>query len=165
MKCLQIKLVNSITQTQSRLFNKLLILIRHYYRRFPEASATKCDDVVKYNLITHRVIFQNIVWSSYLIAASTNASIISMFGHGVRSLIIRASSNRESALLPVVTENSAASIIRVLNLLPLIEKNISGRAPTWFLYTDIIEQSLINKIHANLLGCFPIKSNFCETGH
>ena len=93
-----------------------------YYRRFPDAAATECGDVVTFNPITRRVILTNLVRSRYLIAAPTNASIISMFGHGARSFKIRASSERDSDILPVETENSAASIIRTCNPLPPIEK-------------------------------------------
>ena len=93
-----------------------------YYRRFLDDGANKCDYVVTYNPITRRVIFINLVRSLYLIAASTNAFIISMFGHGARSFKIRASSEQDIDILPVETENSAASIIRTRNPLPSIEK-------------------------------------------
>ena len=75
-----------------------------YYRRFPDAAATECDEVVTYNPITRRVIFRNLVRSRYLIAAPTNTSIISMFGHGARSFKIRASSERDIDVLPVKTD-------------------------------------------------------------
>ena len=105
-----------------------------YYRRFPDAAATECDDVVTYNPITSRVIFRNLVRSSYLIAAFTNTSIISMFGHGARSFKIRASSERDIDVLPVETENSAASITWTRNLLPPIEKVNLRTLDNVFLY-------------------------------
>ena len=136
-----------------------------YYRRFRDAAATECDYVVRYNPITRRVIFKNLVWSRFLIAAPTNASIISMFGHGARSFKIRASREREIDILPVETENSAASIIRIYN--PLSPNKIVNlrTLDNVFVYTDIIEQSLIRESPANFLGYFLIKSYFGETGY
>ena len=72
---------------------------------------------VTYNPITRRVIFTILVRSRFIIAAPTNAYIISMFGHGARLFQLRASSEREIDILPVETENNAASIIRIHNLL------------------------------------------------
>ena len=118
-----------------------------------------------YNQIIRRVIFKNLVRSRYLITAPTNAFIISMFGHGARSFKIRASSEREIDVLPVETENSAASITRTRNSLPPIEKVNLRTIDNVFVYTDIIEQSLIGESQANLLGYLPIKSNFGETGY
>ena len=66
-----------------------------YYRRFSDAGATECDDVVTYYPITRRVIFKNLVRSRYLIAAPIKGSIISMFGHGARSFKIQASNERD----------------------------------------------------------------------
>ena len=117
------------------------------------------------NPITRRVIFKNIVQSRYLIAAPTNAFIISMFGHGDRSFKIRASSEREIDLLPVKTDNSALLIIRTLNPLPSSEKVNLRTIDNGFVYTDIIEQSLIVDSHANFNGYFIIKSHFGETGY
>ena len=136
-----------------------------YYRRFRDVCATQCDDVVTDNPITRRVIFTNLVRSRYLIAAHTNASIISMFGHGARSFKIRVSSEREIDLLQVETENSAVTIIRIHNPLPPITKVNLRTLDNVFVYTDIIEQSLIRESQANLLGYFPIKSHFGETGY
>ena len=121
--------------------------------------------MVTYKPITRRIIFKNLVQSRYLIVAPTNASIISMFGHGARSFKIRASSERDIDILPVETENSAASIIWTRNPLPPIEKVNLRTLDNVFVYTDIIEQSLIGESQANLLGCFPIKSHFGETGY
>ena len=132
-----------------------------YRRRFPDAAADECDDIVTYNSITRRVTFKNLVRSRYLIAAPSDASIISMFSHGARSVNIRASSEREIDVLPVETDNSA----RISNPLPPIEKVNLRTLDNVFVYTDIIEQSLIRESQANLLGYFPIKSNFGETGY
>ena len=63
------------------------------------------------------------------------------------------------------TENSAASIIQTCNPLPEIEKVNLPTLDNVFVYTVIIEQSLIIKSQANILGYFPIKSNFGETGY
>ena len=93
-----------------------------YRRRFPDAAANECDDIVTYNPITPRVTFQTLVRSRYLIAAPRNASIISMFNHGARSVKIRASSEWEIDVLPLETNNSAASPTRIRNPLPSIEK-------------------------------------------
>ena len=78
-----------------------------YSRRFPEAAANECDDIVTYNSITRRVTFKNLVRFRYLIAAPSDASIISMFGNGARSVKIRASSEREIDVLSVETDNHA----------------------------------------------------------
>ena len=72
---------------------------------------------VTYNLITDQTILKNLVRSRYLIAAATNAFIISMFVTGACSIQIRASSERENDVLPVETENRATSIIRNRNSL------------------------------------------------
>ena len=79
--------------------------------------------MVTCNSIIRRVIFKNkYSRSRYLIASLTNASIISMLGHGARSFRIWASRERDIDILPVKTENSAASIIQTSNPLPPIEK-------------------------------------------
>ena len=88
-----------------------------------------------------------------------------MFGHGARSFKIRASNERNIDILPVETENSAASIIRTRNPLPSIEKSNLRTLDNVSVYTHIIEQSLIGESQANLLGYFPIKSHFGETGY
>ena len=116
-----------------------------YYRRFPDAGATECDDVVTYYPITRRVIFKNLVRSRYLIFAPTNASIILMLCHNVCFLKLPASSEREIDLLQVNTDISAASIIRIHYPLSPIEK-VNHRTPDNVLhYTDIIKQSLIEE--------------------
>ena len=79
-----------------------------------------------------------------------------MLGYGGRSVKIQASSEREIDVLPVKTDNSANSRYRFRNPLPPAE-NIN--LPTFdnvFVYTGIIEQSLIGEIQANLLSYFPI---------
>ena len=88
-----------------------------------------------------------------------------MFGHCARSVKIRASSEREIDVLPVESDNSAHSQTRISNPLPPIEKVNLRTLDNEFIYTDIIEQSLIGESQANLLGYFPIKSNFGETGY
>ena len=166
LKCLRIKLVKANTQTRSRIVQQIANSIKTlYYRRFPDAGATECDDVVTFNPITRRVIFKNSVRSRYLIAAPTNASIISMFGHGALSFKIRASSKRDIDILLVETEISAASLIRTRNPLPPIEKVNLHTLDNVFVNTDIIEQSLIGESQSNLLGYCPIKSHFGETGY
>ena len=136
-----------------------------YRRRFPEAAENEYDDIVTYNLITCRVTFKNLVRSRYLIAAPSDAYIISMFGHGDRSVKIRASSKREIRVLPVETDNCAYSQIRICNPFPPIEKVNLRTLDNVFVYPDIIEQSLIGESQANLLGYVAIKSNFGETGY
>ena len=86
-----------------------------------------------------------------------------MSGHGARSFKIRASSKPYIAIIPVKTENSTASIIRTRNPLPPIEKVKLRTLDNVFVYTDIIEQLLIDKSQVNLLGYFPIKSHFGKT--
>ena len=135
----------------------------HYYRLCRDAAANECDDVVTYNPITRRCMFNNLVGSRYFIVAPNNAYIISMFGHGARSFKIRASSKRDIDILPVETENSAASIIETRNPLPPIEKVNLLTLYNVFIYTDIIEQSLIVESQANLRVYFPIKSHNKET--
>ena len=80
-------------------------------------------------------------------------------------LKIRASSERNIDILSVKTENSAASIIRINNPLPQIKKLNLQTLDNVFVYTDIIEQSLIGESQANLLGYYPIKSHFEKTGY
>ena len=136
-----------------------------YRSRFPDAAANECDDIVNYNPITRRVTFKNLVRSRYLIAAPSDASIISMLGYGGRSVKIQASSERKIDVLPVETDNSANSRYRFRNPLPPIEKVNLRTLDNVFVYTDIIEQSLIGESQAKLLGYFPIKSHFGETGY
>ena len=136
-----------------------------YRRRFPEAAADECNDIVTFNPITRRITFKNLVRSRYLIAAPSDAYIISMFGHGDRSVKIRASSKREIRVLPVETDNCAYSQIRICNPFPPIEKVNLRTLDNVFVYPDIIEQSLIGESQANLLGYVAIKSNFGETGY
>ena len=88
-----------------------------------------------------------------------------MFGHGTRSVKFRASSERVIDVLPVETDNIAHSQTRICNPLPLIEKVNFRTLDNVFVYTDIIEQSLIKESQAILFGYFSIKSNFGETGY
>ena len=118
-----------------------------------------------YSSITCRVTFINLVRSRYLIAAPIDASIILMFGHGARSVKIRASSEREIDLILVETDKSAHSQTRIRNPLPPIDKVNLRTLDNLFVYTDIIEQSLIVESQVNLLGYLIIKSNFGETGY
>jgi hypothetical protein len=136
-----------------------------YRRRFPDAGADKCKDIVTFNPITRKVTFKNLVRSRYLIAVPSTASIISMFGHGSRSIIITTSSKREIEVLPVETENSASSILRIRNPLPVVDKVNLRTLDNVFVYSDIVEQSLISESQGNFLGFFPIKSKFGETGY
>ena len=68
-------------------------------------------------------------------------------------------------MLPVETDNSAVSIERNRTPLPPIDKVNLRTLDNVFIYTDIIEQTLIGESQANTLGYFPIKSNFGETGY
>ena len=63
-------------------------------------------------------------------------------------------------VLPVETDNSAHSQNRIRNTLPAIEKVNLRTLDNVFIYTDMIEQSLIGESQANLLGYLPIKSHF-----
>ena len=88
-----------------------------------------------------------------------------MLGYGGQSVKIQASSEREIDVLLVETDNSANSRYRFGNPLPPAEKVNLPTFDNVFVYTGIIEQSLIGESQANLLGYFPIKSNFGETGY
>ena len=88
-----------------------------------------------------------------------------MFDHGARSFKRRALSERVIDVLPVETENSAASIIRTRNPLSPIEIINLQTLDNLFVYKDIIEQSLIGKSQANHHGYFVIKSHFRKTGY
>jgi hypothetical protein len=68
-------------------------------------------------------------------------------------------------VLPVETEISSMSKERVRNPLPEIDKVNLRTLDNVFVYSDIIEQTLIGESQANTLGYFPIKSNFGETGY
>ena len=68
-----------------------------YYRRFRDAAANECDDVVTYNPITRRVIFKNLVRRIYLITAPTNAPLFQCsvtvlaplkYGHQANEILI-----------------------------------------------------------------------------
>jgi hypothetical protein len=100
-----------------------------------------------------------------LIAAPADSSIISLFGHGARAIKVQSSSKREIEVLPVETDNSACSQLRMRNPLPLPEKVNLRTLDNVFVYSDIAEQSLIGESQGNLLGYFPIKSHFGETGY
>ena len=135
MKCLRIQLVRKNTRTQSRLSNKSRTRLQLYRRRFPEAAADECNDIVMFNPITRRITFKNLVRSRYLIAAPNNAFIISMFGQEARSEKICASSQREIDVHPVETDNSAHSQNRIRNTLPAIEKVNLRTLDNVFIYT------------------------------
>ena len=131
-----------------------------YRRRFPDATADKCNEIVTDNPIIRQVTFTNLVRSRYLIAAPLDASIISMFGHGACSVKIRASNQREIDVLLVESDNNAKSQIRIRNPLPAIAKVNLLTLDNVFIYTDIIKDFLIMESQANLLQYFPIPSHF-----
>ena len=62
-------------------------------------------------------------------------------------------------------DNSAASDYRFRKPLPPIQKVNIRTLDNVFVYSDIVEQSLIGESQANFLGYFPIKSSFGETGY
>ena len=116
-----------------------------YSRRFPKSAANKCDDNVTYYLIIRWLTFKNIMRFRYLIAEPTDASIILLFGHGARSVKIRASSEQKIDVLPLITNNSAHFQIRIRNpLLPIKKVNLRT-LDNVLVYTKIIEQSHIRE--------------------
>ena len=148
------------------LVNQIKSTIEKLYRQqYPVASSIECDDIITYNPITRKVNFKYLEGSRYLIAAPADASIISMLGHGSRTTLIKTSSKREIQVLPVETDNSALSLERNRVPLPPIDKVNLRTLDNVFIYSDIIEQTLIGECQANTLGYFPIKSNFGETGY
>ena len=136
-----------------------------YRRMYPEVSETDTNDIVTYNPITRKVTFKNLGPSRYLIVAPADSSIISMLGHGSRTTAITTSRKRVIEVLPVETEISSMCKERVRNPLPEIDKVNLRTLDNVFVYSDIIEQTLIGESQANTLGYFPIKSNFGETGY
>lgn len=127
-----------------------------YYRRFRYVAVTECDDVVAYNPITCRVIFKYLVLCRYLIAALTNAFIILMFGHCSFLFKIRALIERVVDILSVEIENSAALIIRIHNPLSSIEQVNLRTLDNVFVYTNIIEKSLLAKAKTTFLDIFQL---------
>ena len=86
-----------------------------------------------------------------------------MFGQGACFVKILASSERETDVLPVKTDNSAYFQTRIRNPLSCIKKANLRTLDNVFVYTDIIEILLIKASQANLVKIFLIKSNFEET--
>ena len=134
-----------------------------YRNEYP--METDCEDILTYDPKTEKVTFKNMRRSRYLIVAPANASIISMLGHGARSTEIKMSSKRNIQVLPVHTDSFQIVRDSYNNPLPAVEKVNLRTLDNVFVYSDIIEQSLIGESQANQLGYFPIKSKFGETGY
>ena len=88
-----------------------------------------------------------------------------MLGHSDRSFKVRNGKDRVNDVLPVETHNKAYSFERHNNPLNPTQKVNLRTLDNVFVYTDIVEESLIGESQASYLGYFPIKSNFGETGY
>ena len=146
------------------ILNHIKTTITTYYRQeYP--SEEDCDDIVTYDPKTRKVTFKNLVHASYLIVAPAASSIISMLGHGKRSYQMTMSSKRNIQVL--IVDSTFVMDIREKIKIPLkvVEEVNLRTLDNVFIYSDIIEQSLIGESQGNLLGYFPIKSQFGETGY
>jgi len=134
-----------------------------YRKEYP--TETDCEDIVTYNPETKKVTFKNMRRSRYLIVAPATASIIAMLGHGARSTEMKMSSKRNIDVLVVDIEHFANLRSSYNITLPAVEEVNLRTLDNVFVYSDIIEQSLIGESQGNILGYFPIKSKFGETGY
>jgi hypothetical protein len=151
--------------------SNLMSIVKHikttittYYRQeYPEEE--DCDDIVTYDPKTRKVTFKNLEHSTYLIVAPAFSSIISMLGHGKRSYEITMSSKRNIQIL-IVDSTSVMELRKQFKKpLKVVEEVNLKTLDNVFIYSDIIEQSLIGESQGNLLGYFPIKSKYGETGY
>lgn len=141
--------------------SKIVSLFRQH---FPNVSPEEYENPVTYNPVTRRVTFKNFHGSRYLIVAPSDGSIISLLGHRARSFKIP-TLDSELEVLPVETVARALSPRRQQNPLKPIQKVNLRTLDNVFVYSDIVEQSLIGESQASFLGYFPIKSTFGETGY
>jgi len=140
--------------------------IRTMYRQhFPDFSRDDSEDIVTYNPTSRKVTFRNLEFAEYAIIAPAKASIISMLGHGSRSTVSTTSSKRDIEMLPVEKLNLPEEYISLRHDLIAVDRVNLRTLDNVFVYCDIVEQTLIGESQANLLGYFPIKSNFGETGY
>lgn len=141
-------------------------LLKSMYRqRFPDKDREEPIDFIKYNPLKRRVRFNHLPKARYIIVAPSQSSIISMLGFGSRCLKFKARSLRELDVLIVDSQNIASSLFRLKRPLRMTEKVNLRLLDNVFIYSDIVEQSLIGTSQANIIGFFPIKSSFGETGY
>jgi hypothetical protein len=135
----------------------------NYRQQYPQEE--DCDDIVTYDPKTRKVTFKNLEHASYLIVAPAASSVISMLGHKTRSYEMTMSSKRSIQVL--IIDNMRVTNVRneIKRPLPAVEEINLKTLDNVFIYSDIIEQSLIGESQGNLLGYFPIKSQFGETGY
>lgn len=136
-----------------------------YRKRFPEQHQEEPVEFIKYNPLKRRVRFNNLRQSRYIIVAPSHSSIINMLGYGSRCVKLKTRSNRQLDVLIVEHIDVAHSRFRMLNPLRKTEKVNLRILDNVFIYSDIVEQSLIGTSQANIIGFFPIKSSFGETGY
>jgi hypothetical protein len=134
-----------------------------YRKEYP--TETDCEDIVTYDPETKKVTFKNMRRSRYLIVAPATASIIAMLGDGARSTAMKMSSKRNIDVLVVYIVHFANLRSSYNITLPAVEEVNLRTLDNVFVYSDIIEQSLIGESQGNILGYFPIKSKFGETGY
>jgi len=140
--------------------------IRTLYRKhFPDFSRADPTDIVTYNPTSRKVTFRNLEFAEYAIIAPARASIISMLGHGSRSTVSTTSTKRDIEMLPVERLHLPDDVISLRHDLIAVDRVNLRTLDNVFVNCDIVEQTLIGESQANLLGYFPIKSNFGETGY
>ena len=140
--------------------------IRTMYRQhFPDFSRDDSEDIVTYNQTSRKVTFRNLEFAEYAIITPAKASIISMLGHGSRSTVSTTSSNRDIEMLPVERLHLPDDVISLRHDLIAVDRVNLRTLNNVFVYCDIVEQTLIGESQGNILGYFPIKSKFGETGY
>ena len=142
--------------------SKVISLFR---RCLPNAPKEEYENLVSYNPVTRRVTFKILTNPRYLIVTPSDGSIISLLGHGDRTFKIPTGNEHVIDVLPVETYGSAISERRRRTPLAPIQNVNLRTLDNVFVYSDIVEQSLIGESQANFLGYFPIKSSFGETGY
>ena len=135
-----------------------------YRLRFYQRESDEPPEFVKFNPLTHRVKFEYLK-SRYLIVCPSSKSIISMLGYASRARKIRISAGREYDVLIMETAEIFSTRFRLRKQLPVTDRVNLRTLNNVFVYTDIVEESLIGESQGNMIGYFPIKTSFGETGY
>lgn len=146
--------------------NQIQSTVEMMYRiQHPEAEESEFKNIVTFDPSSRTARFRHLKYSRYLIVSSGNVPLISMLGYGTRATSITATSKRVIEVLPVNIVDTVRSKDARRNPLPPREK-VNLRTPDCvFVYSDIVEQSLIGESQGNILGYFPIKAKYGDAGY
>ena len=135
-----------------------------YRLRFAERQSGEPTEFIKYNALSRRVIFEHLR-SRYLIVCPSSRSVISMLGYASRARKIRISDGRDYDVLIVEADDVFSARYRQKRPLPVTDRVNLRTLNNVFIYTDIVEESLIGESQGNMIGYFPLKTSFGETGY